>query len=240
MEKILFLNDNETIYDCHMFFIGNNVIEIDFITTPPSDNILTSGFDLLNEHNGVVQGEYHDYTTIYRAFDDNQKKIELSNDGSTYVPPKPPTPPTPPLPPTLEEVKESKIVETNDEQQLTIQHGVDITLSDGTVEHFTLTDHDQLSLMGLQTRVLAGDAQIPWHIGDQEKHCKYYSNKDMQLITTAAMQFVMFHVTYYRDLRIYIRSLQSIDEVNAVTYGMDIPEEFQSEPLKDMLKAANE
>ena len=47
----------------------------------------------------------------------------------------------------------------------------------------------------------------------------------------------MWHITYFRDLRIYIRSLQTKEEVEAVTYGMDIPQEYQSEPLRAMIAA---
>lgn len=139
--------------------------------------------------------------------------------------------------PTLEEVQEAKVTEMNAAQQSVIQKGVDVTLTDGTTEHFTLTDHDQTSLMGLQTQVAAGAENIPWHTSDQTEHCKYYSNADMALITTAALACVTWHVTYFRDLRIYIRSLQTKEEVAAVTYGITIPEEFWSEPLKDMIAA---
>ena len=142
--------------------------------------------------------------------------------------------------PTLEEVQETKVTEMNAIQQTVIQEGLDITLSDGTVEHFTLTDHDQTSLMGLQTKVEEGAEQIPWHTSDQSEHCKYYSNADMAIITSRALEFVTFHVTYFRDLRIYIRSLLSKEEVTAVTYGMLVPEEYQSDVLKDMYVAMQE
>ncbi len=106
-----------------------------------------------------------------------------------------------------------------------------------TKEHFTLSEQDQTSLMGLQTQVVQGVDNIPWHTSDQTQPCRYYSNADMALIVTAAMQYVTYHVTYYRDLRIYIRSLDNKDEVNTVYYGMEIPPEYQSEPLRDMLSA---
>lgn len=134
---------------------------------------------------------------------------------------------------TLDEIKNQKVVEMNDAQQVTIQQGLDITLSDGIVEHFTLTDHDQTSLMGLQTLVAQGIENIPWHTSDQSEHCKYYSNADMAIITSKALQFVTFHVTYFRDLRIYIRALEDKESVSNVFYGMSIPEEYQSDVLKD-------
>lgn len=139
--------------------------------------------------------------------------------------------------PTLEEVQEKKIEEMNEFQQEVIQQGVNVALADGTVEHFTLTDHDQTSLMGLQTRVFAGDEHIPWHTSDEEEHCKFYSNADMALVTSTALSYVTWHITYFRDLRIYIRSLETKEDVYAVTYGMNIPIEYQSEPLQVMIAA---
>ena len=123
----------------------------------------------------------------------------------------------------------------NEIQQLTIRDGVLITLSDGRNEQFTLKDQDQTSLMGLQTLVAQGVENIPWHSADQSEHCKYYSNADMAIIAEKALQFITYHVTYFRDLRIYIRSLQTKEEVQNVTYGMEIPVEYQSEVLKDFL-----
>lgn len=137
--------------------------------------------------------------------------------------------------PTLDEVKEYKVVEMNNDQQFTIQHGVDVKLSDGTIEHFTLTEHDQTSLMGLLTKVVEGEELIPWHTSDQSEHCKYYSGEDMSLIVNKSLQFITYHVTYFRDLRIYIRSLESKEDVEAITYGIELPEEYQSEVLKDIL-----
>lgn len=141
--------------------------------------------------------------------------------------------------PPLKEVQEAKITEINAAQQAAITAGVNVTLTDGTVEHFTLTDHDQTSLMGLQSQVMAGEQMIPWHTSDEAEHCKFYSNVDMALITAAALAYVTWHVTYFRDLRIYIRSLADKEAVAAVTYGMDIPEAYQSAPLQAMIAAQN-
>ena len=127
----------------------------------------------------------------------------------------------------------------NEEQQKVIQNGINVTLTDGTIEHFTLTSQDQTSLMGLQSQVAQGLDNIPWHTSDQTEHCKYYSNADMALIVTAAMQYVTWHVTYFRDLRIYIRSLDEKEIINNIYYGISIPEEYQSQPLKDMIILQN-
>ena len=189
----------------------------------------TKGFTLSREGK-EDDWDYSAYTTIYREM---EGVVQFSNDGSTYVPPTPPPEPEPYVP-TLEEVQEAKVAEMNAAQQAVIQQGIDVQLSGGS-EHFTLTDHDQASLMGLQTQVAAGLEQIPWHTSDETEHCKFYSNADMALITTAAMSWVTWHVTYFRDLRIYIRSLHTKEEVEAITYGMDIPEQHQSDVLKALI-----
>ena len=167
-------------------------------------------------------------------YKENDGSYILSNDGSVYVEPVEPEP-IPEPEPTLDEVKEAKVAEMNKAQQDAIQNGVDVTLSDGSTEHFSLTERDQTSLVGLQAQVAIGAENIPWHTSDEDEHCKFYSNADMAKITSSALSYVTWHVTYFRDLRIYIRSLESKEEVEQVTYGTGIPEAYQSEPLKAML-----
>lgn len=220
---VLFLNNTDTV-EASVKKLGEHLIQIS------GTEVNLSGFHLLNDA-GSVFGKYEGFRTLYKENEDN---YILSNDGSVYIEPVEPEPE--PVPePTLDEVKEAKVAEMNKAQQDTIQSGVDVTLTDGSTEHFTLTEHDQTSLVGLQTQVASGEENIPWHTSDETKHCKFYSNVDMAKITATAMAFVTWHVTYFRDLRIYIRSLENKEEVEQVAYGMYIPEAYQSEPLKAML-----
>lgn len=218
---VLFLDQSEPV-EASVKKLGEHLIQIS------GTEINLSGFHLLNSA-GNVFGKYDGFRTLYREEDGS---YTLSNDGSVYVEPVEPEP----FPePTLDDLKETKVSEMNSVQQMIIAQGVDVILSDGSAEHFTLTDHDQTSLVGLQSQVASGDDNIPWHTSDEDEHCKFYSNADMAKITSTAMAYVTWHVTYFRDLRIYIRSLKSKEEVEQVTYGMDIPEEYQSEPLKVMM-----
>lgn len=221
MLELKYLNSSKN-YQVNFTQKTNNICEL--IGNFP---IKTDGF-LLSREKTNDNWDYSDYTTVYRVIEGG---VQFSNDGSVYVDPEP----VAPYVPNLEEVQESKVIEMNAVQQTIIAQGIDVTLTDGTEEHFTLTEHDQTSLMGLQVQVAQGAEQIPWHTSDQSEHCKFYSNADMALITTAAMSYVTWHVTYFRDLRIYIRSLTTREEIEAVTYGMDIPEEYQSEPLQAMI-----
>lgn len=224
--------DSQKIIQCTVVPESDHVVTLKF---PDAVTVDRSGFDLFLDEKGELDiggDSYHGYNTVYRNDDTTAEYngYQLSNDGSVYEEQLQPTP----VEPTLDELKKQKIAEMNAAQQESIQNGVDVTLSDGTVEHFTLTDHDQTSLMGLQTKVARGETQIPWHTSDVNEPCKYYSNTDMALITETAMQAVTFAVTYFRDLRIYINSMEDSTSVQNVTYGMTIPKEYRSEVLADI------
>lgn len=181
---------------------------------------------------------YPQYTTLYRMV---KGGYQISDDGSIYAESSKSEPVQDPEPhiQTLEDAQEAKIIEMNAIHKNTIQDGIEVTLADGTAEHFDLNEKEQTQLAVLQLRIAAGDNQIPWHTSDETEHCKYYSNEDMALIATAALEYVTYHETYLRDLRIYIRSLTSKTEVEAVTYGIEIPEQYRSQPLRDMLASVS-
>ncbi len=233
MLKLKYLN-SDNVYEVYFNFISEHIVEI--IGDLP---IQSTGFTLTrSDHND--NWDYSGYTTVYRKIDGG---VQFSNDESVYeepdisnIPENPDYIPEPYIP-TLEELQEAKVTEMNVEQQRVIQNGINITLSDGTTEHFTLTEHDQINLMGLQKKVDAGIEQIEWHTSNQAEHCKFYSNKDMEIIAGTALEYVTYHVTYFRDLRIYIRSLSTKEDIQSIYYGMPIPIEYQSEPLRKRLAA---
>lgn len=237
MVYIQFLDSNSVI-PCEVIPNSKNVATLRFYDAVIVD---TSGFEVyLDNEKEYNIGNYSTYTTIYRNDETTAKEngYQLSNDGSVYEEPEVPEPPQlPEL--TLEAIKSNKVSEMNQAQQEIIRNGVDVKLTDGTTERFTLKDQDQMSLMGLQTLAAQGIDKIPWHDADNAEHCKYYSAEDMGRITGAALSFISYQVTYFRDLRIYINSMADKESVQSVTYGMYIPTEYQSEVLADFYAAQN-
>ena len=182
--------------------------------------------------------DYTNYTTLYKEVEGG---LQFSNDGSVYEETIKPDPvPEEPYIPTLEEVKAAKVAEMEVMKEAVMAAGINVTLTDGSVEHFNLEEKEQKMLMALQVKVSAGDEKIPWHTSDKTEHCKYYSNADMGLIITAAETVATYHETYIRDLRIYIDSMENKEAVEAVTYGIVIPEGYRSEVLQDMYAAQQE
>ena len=137
---------------------------------------------------------------------------------------------------TLEFVKESKLNEMSRVCNEVITNGFDVVLSDGETHHFSLTVQDQLNLITLLAMVQNGETNIPYH-ADGEL-CRYFSVQDILAITNTATAFKTYHVTYYNSLKSYIESLETVEAISAVTYGIPLPEEYQSDILKELIAAS--
>ena len=221
MFNIKFLNE-ESVQQADIKKISNNIIEIIGV----DQNL--SGFHVLKS-NGAVFGKYENYTTLYRTIENG---FQLSNDGSVYVEPEPEPEPEP-IEPTLEELKQQKINEVSNTCKETIYTGVDVELPTGTTEHFSLKEEDQINLFGKQAQITAGVTQLEYH---QDGHpCRYYTVGEMTAIIAAAMQFVSYHTTYCNSLYTWINAMTDKEDLEKITYGASIPEEYQSEVLKAYL-----
>ncbi len=134
--------------------------------------------------------------------------------------------------PTLEEVKAQKKAEISEACESTIHSGIDVKIGENW-EHFSLETNDQINLFGKQYQLANGATSVEYH---QDGYpCKYYTAEDMMKIITAAMEWVSYHTTYCNALNMWIAGATSKEEVNVIYYGADIPEEYQSEVLKDYL-----
>ena len=136
-------------------------------------------------------------------------------------------------PETLKEFKTAKKQEISQACEQIIYAGVSVTLVDGAVEHFALTEHDQLNLFGKQAQLATGAEQLEYH--SDGKPCRYYSATDMQTIIAAAMQHVSYHTTYCNALNMWVAGCETAEELQQIYYGADVPEQYQSEVLKTYL-----
>ncbi|OUQ13039.1 acyl carrier protein [Lachnoclostridium sp. An14] len=207
-----------------------NVIRIEFFDEFPS--VTEWGGDIsIYTAGGVLADTLTGWGTVYR---DEGQVVYLSNDGSTYDPPDEPGElPEMPYVPTLEELQANKRREVSAACERAIYNGVSVTLAGGSVEHFALTEHDQINLFGKQAQLAAGVEQLEYHADGQP--CRYYRAADMQAIITAAMWHVSYHTTYCNAINMWIAGCETAEEVTAIFYGADVPEEYQSEVLQAYL-----
>lgn len=133
--------------------------------------------------------------------------------------------------PTFEELKAQKRTEMDAACESTIYAGVDVTLADGSVEHFSLTEKDQLNLFGKQVQLASGAEKCEYHRDGEV--CKYYSAADMAAITTAAMSYVTFHTTYVNALHVWIADCTTKEELQEIFYGALVPDKYVGEVLRD-------
>jgi hypothetical protein len=134
---------------------------------------------------------------------------------------------------TLELVRNSKITEMDKTCNQVITNGFDIVLSDELSHHFSLKITDQLKISKLNDRAEAGETLLPYHADNEE--CKFYSPEDIMAINTQMEYLIEYHTTYFNSLKTYIMALDNITEISGIYYGIEIPEEYQSEVMKVLL-----
>ena len=221
---------NEKKYEIEKIIpVSQHILKIVFVSEIPSTYGDITTCTIGGEEAGVLTG----YETVYR---DEGQTVYLSNDRSVYTAPETPEGPgEPPEPyvPTLEELQAAKRREVSAACEQAIYQGVSVTLTDGSVEHYSLTEHDQLNLFGKQSQLAAGVEQLEYHADGQS--CRYYTAADMQAIIQAAMWHVSYHTTYCNALNMWIAGCQSAEEVQDIYYGADVPVEYQSDVLQAYL-----
>lgn len=182
------------------------------------------------EELAVVTIEKSEYDILYESIESGkdiiiEPEITEPEPEDTYVDPNTQL--------TVDYVRTQKIATLNTTCNQVITNGFDVILSDGETYHFSLTTQDQLNLITLSSLVASGQTEIPYH-ADGEL-CRYYSVEDINTILNTATAFKTYHVTYFNSLKAYVESLTTIEEISAIEYGCVIPEEYQSDILKDLV-----
>lgn len=187
--------------------ISENIVELigDF-------PIQTDGF-MLSRENMADNWDYSGFTTAYREIDGG---CQFSNDGSVYVEPIP-------YEPTLEEVKESKINELSNICNNLIINGVNIEI-DGITEHFSYKEEDQVNIKEIFD--LAVQTNVPMYYHADNETCKLYTVDQIIELYAASTTNKMHHTTYFNQMKLYVNTLETAEEVNAVEYGQELNGEY--------------
>lgn len=112
-----------------------------------------------------------------------------------------------------------KTEEINNKCSNFINDGVDYN-----EEHFSYTLPDQNNIFNsIQLARLTGYS-IPYHADG--KSCKLYTLEDMENIYMLQEMNLTKHTTYANQLKLYVKSLSKVDEVENVFYGQDLIDEY--------------
>lgn len=129
-----------------------------------------------------------------------------------------------PVEPSLEEVQADKLAEINAGCDAAISAGCGVTLSDGTAGHISLTLPDQINLSTAQAAILAGGTGYAYHLDGAL--CEVYSAADIAIMAQAATAHVLYHQTYCNHVRAWAKRCETTAEVQAITYGTELPEDL--------------
>lgn len=139
---------------------------------------------------------------------------------------------------SIDELKEATISELSNMCQKTIFLGKDIELSDGTTERFEFKDQDQSNIKQLWDAIKDGATAYPYQ--SDNGSCKVYSALDITKIYVTMSTTITSNLTYYHQLKDYVSSLETADEVEAVTWGQELTGKYLEHYNAMMSEAASQ
>lgn len=227
-EKVLLKDDNT--YDFDDISVYFNLMTINFDKNVDMSSLLEdmSIFDtiFILTRGGTKCAEYTNYNTVYKK-DEESNILVLSNDGSVYVEPEEPDYPDPiipePVEPTLEEVKTQKIEEISKTCNQNIIHGVYMEI-DGEQKLFSYKTEDQSNLLNAVQLAIATQMSMPYHADGCT--CRLFTPEEITTLYIKEMTNLTHHQTYTNQLKLYINTLETKEEVNAVLYGDELTGEY--------------
>lgn len=111
MQKIRFIN-NDLEYNVSLKSVDNRIVCAFNSLEDAKPAPITNGFYEINEHNGMIQGDYTQYKYVYNKVDD-VTFILTTNENDIYVEPVEPEPYVPTEEEIAEQERQRKIAEIN-------------------------------------------------------------------------------------------------------------------------------
>lgn len=126
----------------------------------------------------------------------------------------------------LSVIMTAKLSEISKMCNAVIVAGVDITLGEEIV-HFNLSIEDQSNINNLFRVVELGGTEFPYQ--SDGGVCRVYSASEIVQIYVAAQTLITSQTTYHNELKQYVQTLDNVEEISAIQYGMTLPEPYLTE-----------
>ena len=126
----------------------------------------------------------------------------------------------------LSAVMSAKLSEISNACNAVIVNGVDIKFGEENV-HFNLSIEDQSNINNLFRVVELGGTEFPYQADGGV--CRIYTAAEIAAIYIAAQTLITTQTTYHNELKQYVQTLTSAEEVSAIQYGMTLPEPYLTE-----------
>ena len=229
MSKIVFLSDTSVVYEGNLTKVNSNVLRIAFTSKVPAKKALITGMNIINEHNGKVMSFKEDYKTIYRTYENN-KVIELSNDGSVYVEPEI----VEPVPPTAEELAamlaENKVEKINESKALLSdyleRHPLVSNCHGGVDATYTVTtDKQTLMASNYLTYKIAKESGVEnpvltWNAAGCE--CEPWTEEEYITLVLQVSEYVKPLVALQQSYEVQINACETQEELDTIDIVYDV------------------
>lgn len=123
-----------------------------------------------------------------------------------------------------QELIQQKYDEVKSTCQQSIYNGFDAEVETGT-EHFSLKDEDQINLQTANEAIKSGAMGYPYH--SDGNLCRLFKADEITTLANAAIQHKLYHTTYCNHLMRWIDRVETVDELNQIYYGADLPEDLK-------------
>ena len=140
------------------------------------------------------------------------------------------------IPVDIEQLKQAKITELSATCEQTIYNGLELELSEGT-ERFEYKDKDQTNIKAMFDAVVFGATCYPYQ--SEDGNCRVYTAQDIITLYTSLEGLRTAQLTYYHQLKDLVNTLETVEEINAVTYGQELEGEYLQH-YDEMLAVAQE
>lgn len=127
---------------------------------------------------------------------------------------------------SLPVVRAAKLKEISEACNSVIIAGIDLKLTEGTV-HFNLSIEDQSNIANLFRVVELGGTGFPYQ--SDGGVCRIYTAAEIAQIYVAAQTMITSQTTYHNELKMYVQSLETAEDIAAVQYGMTLPDPYLTE-----------
>lgn len=141
------------------------------------------------------------------------------------------------LPDPAIEAKSKKVKELSVACSNAIDAGTTVTMPDGSNKPFTYATVDQNNVSEMFNAVLLGATEYPYHANDGA--CVMFSAADIVTIYAALSIFKTGQTTYHNQLKQYVNSLTTVEDIEAVVYGEPLTGTYLAEynRLMELAKA---
>lgn len=131
------------------------------------------------------------------------------------------------LPPEADPIvqaKSEKCAELSNLCESSINAGTSVKLPDGTEKDFSYSTVDQANVSEMFLACMMGAESYPYHANGEG--CMTYTAAEIISIYGTLSLYKTIQITYQNQLKQYVNSLETVDDVNAVQYGQELSGDY--------------